>query len=132
MLAEMKQLADAHAIVALMLELLIAMIELSILPRPKEKDVEMERKGDLVCHQVLKEMKMKNNLIKQEKKQNILTSSLMCRGLTLRLKTLEITPGTDSSLRDRNQYRKEEDEKEPMLNGKKTGDLNKKELSHGF
>ena len=77
-------------------------------------------------------MKMKNNLIKQEKKQNILTSSLMCRGLTLRLKTLEITPGTDSSLKDRNQYRKEEGDKELMLNGKKIGDLNKKELLHGF
>ena len=53
----------------------LAMIKSSILPRPQlhtrnhhqekemEKEKEMERKGDLVCHQVLRAKKMKKNLI---------------------------------------------------------------------
>ena len=113
-----------------------ALIELSIFQTPKEKGVEMERKGDLVCHRALKKRKIKNNWINHKKKKSILTTSVtssthMCRVLTLKLTRLEITTGTNSSSKDQYLHRKEEDEKELMLSGKKTEGLNKKELSHG-
>ena len=112
------------------------MIELPIVRTPKEKGVEMERKGDLVCHRAPKKREMKNNWIKHEKKNSTLITSVtssthMCRVLTLKLKGLEITPGADSSSKDQYLHRKEEDEKELMLSGKKTEGLNKRELSHG-
>ena len=119
-----------------MLELSTALIELPIVRTPKERGVEMERKGDLVCHRALKKRKMKNNWIKNKKKKSTLTTSVtssthMCRVLTLKLKELEPIPGTDSSLKDQYLHKKEEDEKELMLSGKNSDNLNNRGLSHG-
>ena len=96
----------------------------------------MERKGGLVCHRPPKEKEMKNNCIRNKKKNSTLTtlvtsSTHMCQVLTLKLKELEPIPGTDSSLKDQYLHKKEEDEKELMLSGKNTEGLNKRELSHG-
>ena len=113
------------------------LIELSIV-RPREaKAKEMESKGDLVCHRVPKEREMKNNSINNKRKKSTSTTSAtssthMCRVLMLKLKELELILGTDSTLKDQYLYKKEEDEKEHMLSGKISENLNNRELSNGF
>ena len=79
---------------------------------------------------------MKNSWIRNTKKKNTLTtlvtsSTHMCRVLMLKLKELELIPGTDSSLKDPYLYKKGEDEKELTPSGKSSENLNNRELSHG-
>ena len=113
------------------------LIELSIVRSQKAKAMEMEREGDLVCHRVPKEREMKNNWIKNKRKKSTSTtlatsSTHMCRVLMLKLKELELIPGTDSSLKDQYLYKKGEDEKELTPSGKSSENLNNRELSNGF
>ena len=63
---------NARVIAALMLELSTALIELSIVRTPKEKGVEMERKGDLVCHRAPKKRKNEEQLDQAHKEEEYL------------------------------------------------------------